>query len=110
MVGAAYRWFERPIRWGIVGGVWAWESSRGSLGLGCFSGSLVGVAVGLRRGFGASAGAMMPRAGHWQCLPPVGIAFYSDSIAVEQLICLALLPVSMKLKESKGVKKDTFLW
>lgn len=35
MIGAAYRWFERPIRWGIVGGVWAWESSRGSsLGLG----------------------------------------------------------------------------
>lgn len=35
MVGTAYRWFERPIRWGIVGGVWAWESSRGSsLGLG----------------------------------------------------------------------------
>ncbi len=81
MVGTAYRWFERPIRWGIVGGVWAWESSRGSsLGLGVLLWELGRGATGLRRGFGASAGAMMPRAGHWQCLPPVGIAFYSDSI------------------------------
>ena len=80
--------FARPIGWCIVGGVWAWGLRAGScLGLGSSSGGLGGVGADLRRGFGVGEGAVMPKAGHRQCLPSIGIAFYPDSIGNGQDIC-----------------------